>query len=74
MKTCLFFIDAGVDFRIILESAAGLHHELVDAPVLHVLLDDQGATGRRQVKGVCPVNVWYNDLDYYKLHFYIKKI
>ena len=53
----LFFVDAGVNFRIVLEGAAGFHHELVDAPVLHVLLDDQGAAGSRQVEGVRPVDV-----------------
>ena len=55
--THLFLVVADLDLGVVLEGAAGLHHELVDAPVLEVLLQHQGAPAHRQVEHVRPVDV-----------------
>ena len=58
--THLFLVVADLDLWVVLEGAAGLHHELVDAPVLEVLLQHQGAAAHRQVEHVRPVDVCRN--------------
>ena len=55
--THLFLVVADLDLWVVLEGAAGLHHELVDAPVLEVLLQHQRAPAHRQVEHVRPVDV-----------------
>ena len=57
LGTHLFLVVADLDLGVVLEGAAGLHHELVDAPVLEVLLQHQGAPAHRQVEHVRPVDV-----------------
>ena len=41
---------ADVNLGVVLEGAAGLHRQLVDAPVLEVLLQHQGAAALRHVE------------------------
>ena len=48
--THLFLVVADLDLRVVLEGAAGLHRQLVDAPVLQVLLQHQGAAALRHVE------------------------
>lgn len=53
----LLLVDADLYLRVVLEGATRLHHQLVDAPVLQVLLQDQGTAVRRQVEHVGSVDV-----------------
>ena len=67
MGTHLFLVVADLDLWVVLEGAAGLHHELVDAPVLEVLLQHQGAPAHRQVEHVRPVDVCGNEEEQLKI-------
>ena len=46
----VFLALADVNLGVVLEGAAGLHRQLVDAPVLQVLLQHQGAAALRHVE------------------------
>ena len=56
--THLLLVDANLNLWVVFERAARLHHELVDAPVLQVLLQDKRAAVGGKVEHVGAVNVW----------------
>ncbi len=46
----LLLLRADLHLRVVLQRAAGLQHHLVHAPVVKVVLEDQGAAALREVQ------------------------